>query len=89
VAQALAGGHDEVEVTQAAEDSWIDLLLSGPGGFGILGSPDCTPGYYNNEGQPRAQDAQLLVGYPMGASAYFEYLEQWRTTGTFEGLEFR
>ena len=89
VAQALAGGHDEVEVTQAAEDSWIDLLLSGPGGFGILGSPDCTPGYYNNEGQPRAQDAQLLVGYPTGASAYFEYLEQWRTTGTFEGLEFR
>ena len=25
-------GHDQVEVTAEAEDAWLDLLLSGPGG---------------------------------------------------------
>ena len=32
----------------AAEDAWVDLLLTGPGS--MIGGPDCTPGYYNNEG---------------------------------------
>ena len=40
----------------------IELLLSGPGT--ILGSADCTPGYYNNEGQP-GPISQFSVGYPM------------------------
>ena len=43
-------GPDEVEATAEAEDAWIDLLLAGPR-LSVIGSPDCTPGYYNNEGQ--------------------------------------
>ena len=87
VRHALDHGHAEVEVTQEAEDAWIELLLSGPGM--MLGSPDCTPGYYNNEGRPAGPGRELFVGYPMGAMAYFQYLDAWRTTGDFEGLEFR
>jgi cyclohexanone monooxygenase len=30
-----------------------------------------------------------MLGYPEGAVAYFRYLEQWRTSGSFTGLEFR
>jgi hypothetical protein len=30
-----------------------------------------------------------MLGYPEGPVAYFEYLEQWRTSGAFAGLEFR
>ena len=52
-------------------------------------SPDCTPGYYNNEGIDPGPVAKLYVGYPAGATAYFKYLEAWRQSGTFEGLEFR
>ena len=53
----------------------------------MLGSPDCTPGYYNNEGQ----DAGFFLGrgYPYGPSAYFSYIDKWRASGTFDGLEFR
>ena len=80
-------GHREVEVTKEAEDAWVDLLLSGPD-FGVIGSLDCTPGYYNNEGQPGA-NRQSFVGYPAGAMAYFQYLDAWRNKGDFEGLEFR
>ena len=80
-------GAKEVEVTKAAQDAWVELLLSGPGR--MIGSSDCTPGYYNNEGQDPGPAARLNVGYPAGASAYFKYIDQWRASGAFEGLEFR
>ena len=60
-----------------------------PGMGRMLGSPDCTPGYYNNEGQDPGPAARLNVGYPAGATAYFKYLEAWRSSGAFEGLAFR
>ena len=87
VGHAIANGYERVEVTEAAEDGWVDLLLSG-GGM-MLGSPDCTPGYYNNEGQDPGPRARLNVGYPHGAMAYFRFIDEWRRSGTFEGLEFR
>ena len=73
-----------VEVTKEAEDAWIELLLTGPGM--MLGSQECTPGYYNNEGQAMSPAAKLAVGYPAGAMAFFSYIEGWRTNGRFEGL---
>ncbi len=88
VAHALEQGADEVEVTAEAEQAWLDLLLSGPGGR-MIGSGDCTPGYYNNEGQPAGAGSELFVGYPEGAMAFFRYIDQWRTSGEFEGLTFR
>jgi cyclohexanone monooxygenase len=86
VAHAIAGGFNEVEVTKEAEEAWIELLLSG-GGM-MLGSPDCTPGYYNNEGQDPGPRGRFNVGYPQGAMAYFQYIDQWRASGAFEGLAF-
>lgn len=87
VKHALENGYDEVELTEEAEEAWIQLLLTGMGR--MIGSQDCTPGYYNNEGQPTGPQARLFVGYPEGAMAFFNYLEAWRSDGRFEGLEFR
>lgn len=87
IARALGNGFREIEATKEAEDAWVELLLSGPGR--MLGSPDCTPGYYNNEGQDLGLRARLNVGYPQGPMAYFRYIRQWRTSGTFDGLAFR
>jgi cation diffusion facilitator CzcD-associated flavoprotein CzcO len=84
---AIDHGYREVEVTEEAEDGWVDLLLSGPGS--LIGSPDCTPGYYNNEGHDAGPARQLFVGYPLGAMAYFRYIDEWRSSGEFAGLEFR
>jgi len=86
VAHARAIGAAEVEVTKEAEDAWVELLLTGMGM--VLGSQDCTPGYYNNEGQKPGPAARLNVGYPSGAKAYFEYIEAWRQSGDYEGLTF-
>ena len=88
VQHAVATGAAEVEVSAEAEEAWIDLLLTGPGRM-LGANPDCTPGYYNNEGQEPTAASRLNVGYPAGASAYFRYLKKWRDSGDFEGLEFR
>jgi len=64
----------------------------GEGGAGrslyVPGSAECTPGYYNNEGQPAtaAQRANVL-GFPGGPLAFFSYIDAWRSTGDFAGLE--
>jgi cyclohexanone monooxygenase len=87
VSHAVETGAKEVEVTREAQDAWIALLLTGMGR--ILGSLDCTPGYYNNEGQDFGPTARLFVGYPAGASAYFRYIDNWRSSGAYEGLSFR
>ena len=87
IKHALDNGYAVIEVTEEAEQKWVDLLLSGPGM--TLGSLDCTPGYYNNEGQPGGLGREWFLGYPGGAQAYFQYLDHWRNTGDFEGLEFR
>jgi cation diffusion facilitator CzcD-associated flavoprotein CzcO len=83
VGAAAARGCSRVEVSRAAQDAWMELLASS---MRMLGTADCTPGYYNNEGHPDDADASVLRGYPEGAAAFFSYLEQWRTSGEFEGL---
>jgi cation diffusion facilitator CzcD-associated flavoprotein CzcO len=87
VAHARETGAGRVEVTQEAEDAWIELLESNPNP--LLGNPECTPGYYNNEGQPMGRKERLgVAGYPAGPVAFFDFIEQWRTSGAFEGLAF-
>ena len=88
LAHANEIGADEVEVTAEAEAAWVAELEAGGRTFG--GDPTCTPGYYNNEG--KGADGKAIrnsLGYPDGPVAYFEYIDRWRSSGDFEGLEFR
>ena len=80
----LGRGSQVVEVTREAEEAWVAKLLSGPAR--LIGAPDCTPGYYNNEGGEPTPLMRTAVGFPAGPSAYFRYLDGWRTAGVFEGL---
>jgi cyclohexanone monooxygenase len=88
VQHTVEGGFATVEPTAEAEEAWVRHIVSGMGA-NVLANADCTPGYYNNEGQPFAPGSEFLVGYPGGAMAYFMHMQQWRSTGEFEGLEFR
>ncbi len=84
VAHAETHGIREVEPTEAAEAAWVELILGGEGT--ILGSPDCTPGYYNNEGQGWSREFRQSQGHPDGPKGFFAHIETWRQAGTFEGL---
>ena len=85
VSYMIDNKFDGVDVTREAEDAWMELLAPNPVMTSFLAS--CTPGYYNNEGQGPSPHS-LLVGYQHGAPAYFRYIDQWRSSGDFKGLEF-
>ena len=63
---------------------------SGGGGFGgIFGALECTPGYYNNEGKKPAKAQRYdFLGHPGGPLGFFDYIDRWRASGSFEGLAF-
>jgi cation diffusion facilitator CzcD-associated flavoprotein CzcO len=88
ISHALAVGAAEIEVTAEAQSAWMTHLESGGRRFG--NRPDCTPGYYNNEGLEMGRRGMLnSLGYPEGPVAYFKYIDAWRSSGEFVGLEFR
>jgi cyclohexanone monooxygenase len=45
----------------------------------------CTPGYYNNEGDPASSG--IAGGFTPGINAFNQLLEEWRAQGDLEGLE--
>ncbi len=87
IAHANAIGANEINVTAEAENAWVQRLEAGGRRFG--NRPDCTPGYYNNEGgEPSRHGLLNGLGYPEGPVAYFAYIDEWRKNGHFEGLTF-
>jgi cation diffusion facilitator CzcD-associated flavoprotein CzcO len=87
VRHAIDSGAKRVEPDADAQAKWVDFLLTGPGMMAGA-APDCTPGYYNNEGKDRDATAAFGVGHPAGAMAFFRYIDGWRKSGKFEGLVF-
>src|SRR5579871_1379155 len=74
-----------VEASDEAEQAWVQTIIESA----ILRQrfqEECTPGYYNNEGQPSALAARNGP-YGRGPIAFVKLLEDWRAAGTLEGLE--
>ncbi len=86
VAHAEHGGFAEIEPTQEAVSQWLNLIIKTPPS--LVSSPDCTPGFWNNEGQGWDDKFRRSQGHPGGAEGYFSHIEAWRQSGTFEGLTF-
>jgi DNA-binding Lrp family transcriptional regulator len=63
-----------------------DMTRTVPDGFKVKGIST----YYNNEGKPLGRRERLNAsGYPQGPVAFFQYIDAWRKSGDFMGLEFR
>jgi cyclohexanone monooxygenase len=87
IGQAIDHGWAEVEATAEAETEWLTTLADSARDIRAF-QEQCTPGYYNNEGQPSS--GGFLVGsYGYGPMAFFRLLADWRATGDFAGLERR
>ncbi len=82
---ALERGLRSLEVSQKAEQDWVDAVIA-TGGKTVEFGENCTPGYYNNEGQPPASSLQNGF-YFGGPTEFVEILEKWRDNGALEGLE--
>ena len=86
VSHAESEGFSAVEPTAEAEAAWVNLVLQNPGM--MIGSTECTPGYYNNEGAGLTEKNRSVFGHPGGPKAFFAHIRRWRASGDFEGLAF-
>jgi cyclohexanone monooxygenase len=77
-------GIQTVETTKEAEDEWVDHIIS-VSRFSEDFQAACTPGYYNNEGQPNPKSVQNGP-YGKGSRPYFRITKAWREEGSMSGL---
>jgi cyclohexanone monooxygenase len=83
--EALKRGAATVEPSQAAQDSYIKHLRS----VAVDNSTyinECTPSYFNNEGDQTKK--RHIFGEPWGEGyyAFEDMLKAWRDNGKLEGL---
>ena len=84
VERALDQGIQALEVSPKAEAAWVEAVIERGDRTTEFGE-QCTPGYYNNEGQPG--EASRQNGFYFGGPTEFvEVLEAWRTDGGMQGL---
>ena len=74
-----------IQPTQAAEDDWVDEIVS-LSRYNEDFLVSCTPGYYNNEGQPNPKSIQNGA-YGKGSNPFFKKMQAWRDEGNMPGLE--
>ena len=85
VERALRQGIQTLEASADAEAEWVEAVLELAGGTADF-SEGCTPGYYNNEGQP-SRASQQNGFYFGGPTGFVDILEKWRADGEMQGLE--
>ncbi|MEM7099728.1 MAG: NAD(P)/FAD-dependent oxidoreductase [Pseudomonadota bacterium] len=87
--QVLTGEHDTIEVTPEAEEEWVQQIvaLAGTGATAFL--EDCTPGYYNREGQTAKGASMQNSPYAPGINAFNDLLAKWREAGDMRGMTLR
>ena len=81
------GDHNTklVEPTLEAEEEWVALIKRNAH-RGERFFAECTPGYYNNEGNLDKSNGFLSNAYGKGPVAFFDLLQNWKKSGTYEGL---
>ncbi|MDO8421369.1 MAG: NAD(P)/FAD-dependent oxidoreductase [Parvibaculum sp.] len=87
ISHALSNEFQHVEATPEAEMNWLNTILS----VGVDRQKylnECTPGYYNNEGQVSPLAASFAP-YGAGSMPFFKVLDDWRAAGSFDGLDLR
>lgn len=90
ITNATDGLSKTIELSAEAEQEYVDKIvyLSTRNAMAPQNNSfqqECTPGYYNNEGNPTAVAIQSGP-YGGGPMAYFEELNSWRKAGGYPGL---
>ncbi|MGH2588481.1 MAG: flavin-containing monooxygenase, partial [Dehalococcoidia bacterium] len=76
-----------LDVSEEAEADWVQQVMDAS--FRSVEFLEaCTPGYYNNEGQPNGPLIRRNGAYGPGIMAFSKILDGWRAAGNLDGLEF-
>ncbi len=79
-------GATKIEPTLEAEQEWLDEMRD-KARLGERFYAECTPGYYNTEGQSGNPNGFFAGTYGAGPIRFFRILDEWRATGRLEGID--
>ncbi|KAL1795887.1 hypothetical protein ACET3X_006111 [Alternaria dauci] len=84
ISECKKRGIKTIEPTREAEEEWTQTIVDG---FAMRGDfiKECTPGYFNNEGEIRESDKRNGV-YAYGNPAFINILNAWRKEGEMKGV---
>jgi len=83
--EVKARGLRTLEASAGAEEKWVDTIVKlARTRHDFLAA--CTPGYYNNEGNPDAR-TERNNQFWRGPMVFIRLLDEWRKAGTLPGLE--
>lgn len=86
VTEAKARSKETVEVTAEAEQDYVDEVQR----FANVGNrfyAECTPGYYNSEGQSGNRSGFFSNMHGAGPIRFYEILREWREEGLMAGIK--
>jgi cyclohexanone monooxygenase len=83
-----ARGAEVLEPTAEAEEAYVQEVRS-LARMGQRFYMECTPGYYNSEGQSGNRQGFFSDMYGAGPLKFFEKLAAWRDARTLPGLSVR
>jgi len=87
IAETMRRGFTTVEPSDEAVNDWVSLIKGfHVGGLDFLQA--CTPGYYNNEGEPKGGSG-FFGAYTPGPGPFAQLLEEWRSQGDLPGMNLR
>jgi len=84
----LDRGAAVAEVAEEAEMEWCETMRK-KARLGMRFFNECTPGYYNNEGRPDAENGFLSNVYGGGPVEFFQILRDWRADGALAGVNLK
>ncbi|MCY1058081.1 NAD(P)/FAD-dependent oxidoreductase [Nannocystis sp. SCPEA4] len=88
IEQCLQRGIATIEPTEQAQQEWWGVIMSHLMSGGVaFGGPECTPGYYNNEGAAFGPREIRMAGFAGGTLEFIEVLRNWRKGDDLAGLE--
>ncbi|HBW99462.1 MAG TPA: monooxygenase [Gammaproteobacteria bacterium] len=73
-----------IEASKESEDKWVEEIIA-VSRFASDFQESCTPGYYNNEGEPNPKSVQNGP-YGKGSRPYFRITAAWREEGNMSGI---
>ncbi|HEY9216548.1 MAG TPA: NAD(P)/FAD-dependent oxidoreductase [Phenylobacterium sp.] len=88
VTEARARGAGALEPTAEAEEAYVQEVRS-LARMGERFYTECTPGYYNSEGQAGNRRGFFSDMYGAGPLRFFDVLREWRESGELPGLVLR
>ncbi|MYA74133.1 MAG: NAD(P)/FAD-dependent oxidoreductase [Acidimicrobiaceae bacterium] len=88
VREGLEQPEQVIEAQPDAVAAWVQTVADTANPHSTF-ARNCTPGYYNNEGQPGQGPGWFGGNFMGGAQAFFAILRDWRERGDLAGMERR